>query len=153
MAFVINTTEEVQSFKAAGNWFTFQPKKIKHIYDHIAKFIAENRKESGVMTLPDEFEDPTFQNTPEGKAILEKTIEEGIAHYVKGLRELIYNNQVSLRMDLAKADMKIDPAVLASEGELNAMRLVAKYQDRKKDEEQARIDEINKLVSKTGTGE
>jgi hypothetical protein len=73
-------------------------------------------------------------------------IEQALERYVARHREIIYNNQVSLRRDLEVANIKADPAVFASKGEIESMRLVAKYQKRTEDAEQAKIDEVKKLM-------
>lgn len=150
MAFVYNATEEEQSFKAAGNWFTFKPKQIKNMNDDIATFIALNRKEHGVVVLPQEFEDLDYKNSEEGKKVLEKMTAQGVDAYISGLRAIIANNQVSLRQDLEKANIKADPAAFASDGEIAAMRLVKKYNDKKKDMEQEKINEVANLMKEIG---
>ena len=147
---IMNCTNEEQSVKALGNWFTFKPGQIKSMNEDIAKFIGEMRKENGLMILPESCEDVEYRNSEEGKAELEKIKEEGVNHYVRALRALIYNNQVSLRQDLERADIKVDPAVFASEGELKAMELVAKYQKHKDDADQKKIDRVKELVKQVG---
>jgi hypothetical protein len=51
-----------------------------------------------------------------------------------------------MKQDLGKANIQADPAVFASKGELDAMRLVAKYQKTAEDTEQLKIDEVKKLM-------
>jgi hypothetical protein len=152
MPLIFNTTNEVQKTKALGNWFEFKPKQIKSMSDNIGNFLATERAELGLVALPEELEDAEFRASAEGKAILEAKEQQGIDTYVKALRATIYNNQVSLRQDLEKSNLKIDPAALASEGELVAMRIVASYQAKKDDADQKRIDEVKELIKKTGTG-
>jgi len=148
MAIVFNATNETQSVKAHGNWFTFKPKQTKQMDDGVAHFLITMRGENGLVGLPAEFEDPTYKATPEGKAAYEEAEKTGIDAYIKHLRSMIHNNQVSLRRDLEKANMKYGPELEASQGELEAMRLVAKYQKNMEDAEQKKADEIKELMRK-----
>ena len=94
----------------------------------IAHFIATDRKESGIVRLPDQFEeDAEFRSTEEGKKILAELKEQGLAHYLGHLRKTVANNQVSLRQDLEQQNIKADPLTFASKGEKEAMLLLAKY--------------------------
>jgi hypothetical protein len=152
MALIFNATNEIQRTKALGNWFEFKPKQIKQMNENIAHFLTTERGDCGLVGLPEEMEDPEYRSSPEGKAILAEKEQQGIDSFVKAQRALIYNNQVSLRKDLDKNNMKLDPAALASDGELNAMRIVAAYQAKKDDSEQKKIDEVRELIKKVGTG-
>lgn len=147
---VMNATNEKISIKALGNWFEFKPKQVKNVTDNIGLFLITERRENGIVQLPDAFEDPEYKSSPEGKAEFALIEERGISAFTEALRRRIYNNQVSLRQDLEKANQKIDPAVLASEGELEAMRLLAKYQQNHEDAAQKKVDEVKELLKKTG---
>lgn len=150
---VMNATNESQTTVAFGNYFTFKPKEMKRIKnDDIARWIGENRLHQGLFSLGDEFEDPDYRATDEAKATIKELEESALKHYVDSLRKTIYNNQVSLRQDLERANIKADPATFASEGELKAMRLVAQYQKANEDAEQAKINEVKRLIKETGTG-
>ena len=153
MALIFNATNEVQKTKALGNWFEFKPKQIKQMTDDIAHFLAVERGDLGLVGLPEEMEDPEYRSSPEGKAALAEKEQQGIDKYIQALRAVIYNNQVSLRQDLDKANQKVDPAALASAGELQAMRIVAAYQSKKDDAEQKKVDEIKDLIKKVGPGQ
>lgn len=142
-----NPTQEVVTVKVAGNYFTLKPDTRKRVNDDIAHFISTDRKESGLVVLPVEFEEePELLKSAEGKVVLDKLKEEAIDHLIRFHRRIIANNQVSLRRDLEQANIKTDPAIEASEGELNSMRIVAKYQRSKQDAEQARAEEVKKLM-------
>lgn len=147
MPVVYNATNETQGTKAAGNWFTFKPGAMKQMDPYIAQFIGAERADLGLVVLPEEFEDPSYMNSEEGKSKLEEFKAMGIRNYTKHLRALIYNNQVSMRLDLEKANLKIDPAVLASDGEINAMKLLAEYQAKDDDTAQKKIDEVKRLMA------
>lgn len=150
MGLILNATNEEQTVKVFGNYFTLKPKQIKNFQDNIASFMAKERAVNGLVQLPEAFEDMEYRTTEEGKSVLENAEEKGIDNYVGALRERIFNNQVSLRQDLEKANQKIDPAALASAGELEAMRIVAKYERAKSDREQQKIDEVKKLMKDIG---
>lgn len=148
MALVFNATAETISVKVYGNYFTFKPKQIKTLQDNVAHEMVTSRSEDGLVGLSPEFEDPTYKTTPEGKAAYETAEKQGVDAFIAKQRGLIYNNQVSLRRDLERANLKYDPSIEASKGELEAMRLVAKYQKSMEDSNQAKADEIKELMRK-----
>lgn len=151
MALIFNATNEVQSVKAVGNWYTFKPKEIKAFYNaNIADFIAQERREYGLVLVDGRLSDLDFRNSEEGKALLTEYEDRGIDQFIDALRARIANNQISLRQDLEKANLKMDPAILASTGEIDAMRTVAKYQKNKEDREQQKIDEVKELMRRAG---
>lgn len=146
MPIVFNATEEKQTFRAFGSWFTFNPNQTKQMNEDISRFIAENRKEHGMMVLPDEFEDPEYKLTEEGKTKLANIKSAGIFNFLTAQRDIIKNNQVHLRKDLEMANIKTDPAVYATDSELKAMEYVAKYQKLDKDDAQEKIDKVKNLM-------
>lgn len=151
MPFVFNATNETQTIKAAGNWISFKPKQVKSIYsEHVAHFICTERADKGLISVSDAFEDPQYALSAEGKAELAEKETAGINNFIRSLEGRIYNNQVSLRQDLERANFKIDPAVLASEGELEAMRLLAKYRKVADESAQKRMDEVADLMKQVG---
>jgi hypothetical protein len=149
---VMNATNEKISVKALGNWFEFKPKQVKNMEQKIGHFLITERRENGLVALPDSFEDPEYKNSPEGKAELATIEQRGIEAFCDSLRKRIYNNQVSLRMDLERANIKADPSAFVTEGELEAMRLLAKYQTAKDDSAQKKQDEVKELMKKIGPG-
>lgn len=150
MPYIYNCTDADVTTQVFGNWFKFKSGQIKWMDEHMVRFIEENRQETGLVGLPDTFEDPGFKTTEEGEALLASAKEKGITRLVDFYREVIKNNQVSLRRDLARANEKVDPAVEASKGEIEAMRIVAKYQRLKEDTSQKRIDEVKTLLKDVG---
>lgn len=158
---VWNPTEEKVETRIFGNHFEFSPGQMKNMKPEFADFVSTNRKETGLVVLPGPF-DPMneeeyregFDKTPEGKAILEQKKEEGIRNLVEHLRWKVYNNQVSLKRDLAHHDPSNDPkrlaAIEASPGELEAMRTLAKYQRKKMDGAEKKAAEIEKLLEDVG---
>lgn len=162
MAKVWNPTEETIRTKAYGNHFEFKPGAMKSMNRHVSDFIAEKRRETGLVVLPPQFgpEDDNeefvsgFAETAEGKAILAEKKKEGISALIKHHSWVIQNNQVSLKRDLAHYDPSNDPkrlaAVEASDGELESMRIVAKYKKLKLDEAETRANEVEKLLQDVG---
>lgn len=147
MGLILNATKEEQKVKVFGNWFTLKPGQIKQFQDNIAAFMDKERGINGLIQLPDTFEEMEYRASDEGKALLAEFEQKGVDRYLKNLRQVIYNNQVSLRSDLEKANQKVDPASLATDGEIAAMRIVAKYDNAERDREQAKIEEVKKLMA------
>lgn len=163
MAKVWNPTEEKVVTKIFGNFFEFKPGQMKSMNKHLCDFIAEQRQSTGLVVLPAEFgpeEDNDayiegFEKTPEGKAILAEKKAAGIAALVKHHLGIVYNNQVSLRRDLSRHDPgNADPSRLASieasKGEIESMRIVAKYKAMKLDGETKKASEVEKLMNEIG---
>jgi tRNA U34 5-carboxymethylaminomethyl modifying GTPase MnmE/TrmE len=161
MARIWNPTEEKVETKIFGSFFTFAPGAFKNMSSHHADFIKMNRKETGLVVLSSKFDPMDEENyvegydkSPEGKAELIEKKKEGIQNLLEHYEWIIYNNQVSLRNDLVKKDPHTDPiklaAIHASKGELEAMRLVSKYQKLKLDDQGAKVKEVEKLMSEIG---
>lgn len=151
MPLVLNASCEIQHFKVFGNHFTLKPGQIKNFTDEIAKFCGYQRRDQGLIELPAEFEEQDYMNSPHGQERLLKLKAEGVKNRVLALRAVVYNNQVSLRQDLEKANIKIDPRILASDGEVSAMEELAKYQDQGDDAAQKKLERIKELEKKIAT--
>jgi hypothetical protein len=160
MGRVWNPTEEKVSTMMQGAWFTFAPGTFKTMDENKCNFIRTNRKETGLIVLADQF-DPSsdqyiegYEKTEEGKALLLQAKEDGINNLVEHHMSIVHNNQVSLRNDLAHKNPAADPVRLAglqaSKGELESMRLVAKYKGKASDSPAKKLDEITKLMEKIG---
>jgi hypothetical protein len=158
---VYNPTEETVETRVFGSYFTFKPGQMKNMNKNFCDFIASDRQQTGLVILPPEF-DPMdedryvegFEKTPEGKAVLAEKREEGIRNLINFHVGVIRNNQVSLKRDLARHDPSNDPtklaAIEASKGEIESMRLVAKYKKLKLNNEEKQITEVNKLLEDVG---
>lgn len=147
---VYNATEEEVTVQAFGNYFTFKPKQVKILTDSIGQFLIEKRFEDGIVGLPVEFEDPDYRNTDEGKKILAAKTKEGIDRFLDKQRKIVNNNLQSLARDLEMANIHTDSRAMASDGELRAMELLAKYQSKEMDEQKKRLEEFDKLQKKLG---
>jgi hypothetical protein len=159
---VYNSTEEEITTTIHGNFFTWKPGQIKQMRASAAQFVNTNRKDLGLVLIEDprfipadqEAYIPGFEKTKEGQAILAPLKELGINNLINALSEVIRNNQVSLRQDLAAkyptGDSGKMAAAAASKGEIEAMRLVAKYKKRTPDNVARQVDEIEKLMNEIG---
>lgn len=150
MAMIMNASVETVHTVVFGNHFTLKPGQMKNFTDHVGKFMSIERRYLGLVGLPEQCEDPEFLASPEGKAVVEAARKQGIENRCRHLRELVYNNQVSLKNDLDKANIKADPRAFASDGEIAAMQELVKYQVAKDDTEAKRVEEIKKLEEKIG---
>lgn len=149
MAIVMNALDKEQTMVIGGNHFSFKPNQIKVIYNNdIAKFLTGQRAEYGFVPLPDEFEDKAIQESEEGKAAILEARKQGIEAYCRKLREQIFNLKVSLQRDLDQKNFKVDARVFASNGDLDALEELAKYNIAGEDAEQKKIDRIKQLEEK-----
>lgn len=148
MAYIYNATREEQTIKALGNWFTFKPKQMKMLNDDLSSWIASEKKMHGLVQLDNRFEEEEFRQSDLGKQLLAEAEKEGIANYLAHHRQIIANNQVSLRRDLEQANVKADPAAFATEGEIASMKIVARYNSADEDEAQRRMEEVRDLMKK-----
>lgn len=163
MALIINVTEEEVSIQARGHWFNWKPGQRKTIRDpKLAKFIEMDRKGYGLAVMDDltsqeeddgdvEVSEETMLARKDARVEAEKqACKLALDDYVRRHRDIIKNAQVSLARDLAHKDYKYDYSHEMSDGEFNAMKLVAKYDKKGKDLTQERLDEIKKLEKQIG---
>jgi hypothetical protein len=161
MPIVINATQEKVTLLLQGNYFSWNPGQEKVIRNEdLARFIAKERGDSGLAVLPDLQSDDEMLSPEEfetrkasHKEARTRALDEALDRYIKRLREVIYNNQVSLRRDLEQANIKADPGSFASAGEIEAMRLVSKYQRRSEDEDAKRLAETKRLMGEINKGD
>ncbi len=159
---VYNPTEEDVTTVINGSFFSWKPGQIKMLRAGQAEFVDTNRKDTGLMKLEDPRFIPAeqdkyivgFEKTAEGQAILAPLREKGINNLISHLMDIIRNNQVCLRQDLANKYPTGDSAKLAatyaSPAELNAMRLVAKYKRKTPDNAAKQVEEVAALMDKIG---
>ena len=160
MAVVINATQETITLRLRGNYFTWNPSQKKVIRDEeLAHFIMTERSDSGLAVIselvkddedvtPEELE----QRKLDGVGLEEAACHQALERYVSKHRDVVANNQISLRRDLEQKNIKADPAAFASTGELESMKLVAKYQKRAEDAEATKIAEVKKLMEQVNKG-
>lgn len=159
---VINATEETISIKLCGNYFTFKPGASKNMKPELANFIQMDRRDSGLAVVPDlfgedvdmaEMSDEQVQARKDELKEIEATAkEEALRAYLQKYRQVIANNTIHLRRDLEQANIKAAPESFVSDGELEAMRIVSRYQKKDEDKDQLRADEARKLIEKINKG-
>lgn len=163
MPIVMNVTEEEIKTQIAGNWFAWKPGQRKEIRDErITKFIEIERRGYGLAVLPsiltqaelDGDADVTPEQLKERKALRESEerpiIENALKQYTDRLRSIVKNNQISHQRDIDRSGEKYSAASDITTGELEAMRLLAKYQRKGEDETKKRMDEVEKLTKVIG---
>lgn len=149
MALVFNASSSHQQVKVFGNYFELKPGQIKNFEDKIAHFMVTDRKDRGFVSLPEEFMEPSFKDTEEGKAILEEKRKQGIEERIRYLRMLVHNEEVSLQRDHDKQNDKTNVKLLMSDGMIKHYEELASYQTKKDDEalkKAAKIEELQKKL-------
>lgn len=157
----MNSLDQDVRVTVGGNTFDFSPLQIKYFYNEdIAQLIARNRGETGLIELPQELEylghiklKPSQKieeilEDPSHLKILQEKREQGVNNYVTDLRRKVYNAQVSLARDIARANYKHDVKYEYSDGDLKNMENLAKYQNKKEDTTQSRFDRAKELEKK-----
>lgn len=157
MGLVLNCLDRENQVTIGGNTFTFAPKQVKMFYNNdISLAITMHRQHMGFSALPDDLEYLTLKTktgelgevAPEHKDAYNEARQAGISSYVENLRRLIYNEQVSLKMDLEKSNNKMDPRLLLSPKMLTNMEEVLKYQSRKEDAAATQLEKVKELEKK-----
>lgn len=156
--FIYNPLEKEVKCKAFGNWFNFAPGKYKLMRHEFASWLAQEKKYLGLVTLGEEFSDPAYVSTEEGKTALEAKRQEGINNRVRHLKAQVDNLNHSLINDLRAKDMTVDPNTAfnyATDGDLEAMDELFTYQKAQKDKSKERADaaklrmrQLNSVTSK-----
>lgn len=148
MKFVMNSLDEEQTILAHGKHFFFKARQVKPFYsDAIGAFILKERAELGMIEVPAIVNDDegAVEDYVKDPKVLEERRKAGVEAYCVHLRKVLYNLQVSLRKDLDSKNMKMDVRTLATSGDLNHMEKLVKYQTRKEDAEQVKVDRIKQL--------
>lgn len=151
MRFIMNSLDEEQTVSVGGKHFSFKGKQIKPFQsEDIASFILRDRADLGFVEIPqlvteDESAVGDYDKSPAGLSLIEEKRRQGIEAYCARLRKTVYNLQVSLKKDLAIKNMNIDPMHYATDKEVQQMEHLVKYQTRKEDPAQSRVDRAKKL--------
>lgn len=145
MAFIISTDLRPVKVQAFGNWFEFKPGQIKNMQQNLADFLSQDRRQLGFVALPEEFEDPNYKNTEEGKKILDDANETGRRQVVAELNYRKRNLEVSLQRDLDLKGEKVNALVYASDSDKDMYRRLAEYTRMSQDKSADELEEIRKL--------
>jgi hypothetical protein len=149
MPFVMNASSKEQTVQAHGAYFTFTSGQIKEMSDSKVYFLSSNKAYLGFVAVPEEFSDPDYKNTAEGKAKLEALRAQGVANRIQHLEWLKNNELNSLRKDMDKANIKSDVASeMTNESTAaltSALEELKGYQVKKTDIVKERADKIREL--------
>ncbi len=146
MALVMNATSKEVQVKVHGAWFTFKPNQYKEIHEAKAFHLASTCAYMGFVMLPEEFQDPAFSVTPEGKKILAEAKTNGISNRI-GYLEMLKNNElVSLKKDLASKNLQIAPETFMSPGMLENLKELVSYKKESEAGEAERVAQIKTLT-------
>lgn len=146
MPFVYNGTSKERSVCAQGNWFTFKPKQIRNIASaNLALFLTSNLAHEGLVRLPEEFEDPSYGTTEQGKKDLADASDRAVAARANFLQSLVNNELVSLKSDLARTNNQSDPKSFMSAGMVENMKELASIKSVALKEKKDKIAEIEAL--------
>jgi len=151
MPYIYNPLPREKSVCAQGNWFTFKPKQIKHLgSDSLAQFFTSNLSYEGFVRLSDNFEDPSYRLTPDGKGEIDAADAQGLAQRINFLQYIVNNDLNSLRADMEKANDKSDPRLQMSPQMVEQMKELAEYKKKLNDskkEQVSQIQELEKLIN------
>jgi len=118
----MNCLDTPVSTQAQGKWFSFKPREIKLFYQpEVARFMGQMRGDEGLVEIPDQIMELEKDDASRIQ-FLEERRKEGITKRVSKLEWQKYNLLASLKLDLEVKGMKVDPVVIASKGDLAALK-------------------------------
>lgn len=122
MPWVMNCLDNHVSTQAQGKWFTFKPRELKMFYQpEIARFLGQMRGEEGLVEVPDVVAEKDPKD-PERIQFLEDKRREGVNARLRKLEWQRHNLLTSLKFDIESKGMKMDPLILATKGDLAALK-------------------------------
>lgn len=146
MPFVYNGTNRERSVCAQGNWFTFKPKQIRNIASsNLALFLTSNLAHEGLVRLSDDFEDPSYGSTAQGKKEMEEAGDRANNARINFLQGLVNNELVSLKSDLARTNNQSDPKSFMSAGMVENMKELASMKSKAQADKKDKLAEIEAL--------
>lgn len=149
---VVNCTKEVQEIKALGSYFKFAVGAKKVMREHLARWIAEQKYEDGLIALPESFNDDEYMQSEAGQEQLKTLMENGLQKYLDGHTRRVNNLIVSRQKDLDQANIKIDVLKTATPGEKESIKILASYQNREEDTSAQELKEMKELLEKAKLG-
>lgn len=149
---VLNCTAEEQQIKALGSWFKFAAGSKKVMRSDLARWIGDQKKDQGLICLPERFNDDEYFNSEEGKTEFLRFKKIGLDGYIAALTRRANNGLISLKNDLDKVNVKIDILRAITPGEAEAIKLLNKYQTQEQDESAKNADELRELLKNTQIG-
>lgn len=143
-----NTTSKNVHLRAHGNWFEFKVDQIKQVNESLGHFIATDKKDFGIVAIPEEFADMTYRASEEGKAKLAEYKANGIANRVAFLNRQKYNLEVSLKKDLDMKNLKLNPHIFATDKDIENMEELLDYKKSREDDETNRLNKVQAINKK-----
>lgn len=153
MPYIMNCLDDSVSTQVNGKWFSFKPHEIKMFHnEHIARFMAQNRGEEGLVEVPEQLVEMDKNSTDYKKEIYEIR-KSGIAKFIEKQNMIIRNLEISLRGDYERSGQKGNFLFNASKGELQAYKNLKKYREYEVREQLNVADEIQKVREELFGGE
>lgn len=122
MGVVYNPLKKPVQVRVFGNYFEFAPGKMKVVNDDISRFISTNKKETGLVEMPEIcIDEPDSELAKKVKT--EKSIE-GVRNALKYYNGIVNNLKISMQKDLDKKNDKSSVYAEATEGEIYAAKMV-----------------------------
>ena len=118
----MNCLDKQVSVQSGSKWFTFKPNEIKMFHNpEIARFISQAKGEEGLVEISDSIMElePTDASRVE---YMSERRREGINKRIKKLDWQKHNLLAALRLDLEIKGLKVDPLILASKGDVEAIK-------------------------------
>lgn len=141
---ILNALPKSVTVKAFGNYFTFKPGQIKVMRAEIGSWLEQQKGHMGLISLPPEFADPSYQvdeaTKDQAASILEARRHEGIQKRVRYLEAQVNNLRVGLQHDLNLADIKADINTFATDKDIEAMDELLSYQREQSDANKKRSE-------------
>lgn len=124
MPYILNALPTPVNTQAQGTWLAWKAGEIKTIHnENKAAFFEEKRAEEGLVRIPEEIMELEKTDPARIAFIQEKTLQ-GISKRIQYLDTVIRNQEVFLKQDFERHNMKVDPLSIADK------KLVAVYKER-----------------------
>lgn len=145
MALVYNPLPTPVKVQVGGKWFEFKPDQVKLIHnDNIAQFMVTDKSELGLVSVPDVVVEN--QTSEESIKIKSEARELGITNRIRALERIKHNLVVSLKNDIDVKGLKLDPLLLASSGEKEAIKELKQLEETKQASKEKEAEEIRQLL-------
>lgn len=145
MPYIMNSLDETVTTQAHGKWFSWKPQEVKIFHNEaIARFIAQSRRELGLVEVPEHVME-LDKTSQEYKKEIYEIRKAGISSYVAKQNSIVRNLEISLRRDYETSGQKGNFLFEASKGELQAYKNLKKYREFEAQEHLNIADEIQKV--------
>lgn len=153
MPYVMNCLPTQVSVQVTGKWFTFKPKEIKVFHSpDIARFIGQAKGEEGLVEIGDDVMELEKTDPARLSYIADKQ-REGVNKRIAKLEWQKHNLLASLRLDLETKGLKVDPLVIASKGDVAAIKELNALTQGAAQNEASNADILRKELGLDGTAD